>query len=308
MVKRGVQDKVQIYWCKECNIRFRNKRRKDKRLSDKVWFDYVFHKQTVRELADEYERDDKTIALLLHSQAVPEKAHSPRPIHLIVDTTFFGKRKDGSSWGVTLFRDFDQKENLWWSFVDTETKDVYLRGRIVLESLGYQILSVTADGFGGVAKVFEDLPFQLCQFHMMKTVTKYITTKPLTEAGQVFRALIKTLPYTDKKIFEKRFSWFLMKYFAFLNEKTWSNETGTYSYTHEKLRRAVFSVQRGLPYLFTYEKDGKIPKTTNSAESHFSHLKDVLRIHRGLSRAMKQKVIQTIFLASTIAPKRKKGG
>ena len=41
-----------------------------------------------------------------------KKEHRPRPIHLVVDATYFGKRMDDSAWGVVLFRDADEKENL----------------------------------------------------------------------------------------------------------------------------------------------------------------------------------------------------
>ena len=79
----------------------------------------------------------------------------------------------------------------------------------------------------------------------------------------------------------------------------------TYS---RRLRSAVQSFLRNLPHLFTYERYSqlKIPTTTNALESHFFHIKDIVRIHRGLSRTLKQKLIHTILLNSSIVQQKKK--
>lgn len=85
--------------------------------------------------------DEKTIHSYLQNYVVTEKNdHTPRPIHLVVDTTYFGKRRDGTSWGVMLFRDADKKENLWWKYVTTESSDGYREGKEFLERKGYLIL------------------------------------------------------------------------------------------------------------------------------------------------------------------------
>ncbi|HEX4799212.1 MAG TPA: hypothetical protein VFV22_01610 [Candidatus Paceibacterota bacterium] len=51
---------------------------------------------------------------------------------------------------MAVFRDFYGKEDFWWSYAHTETTSVYYEGRIYLEKFGYTIMSVTADGFGGI--------------------------------------------------------------------------------------------------------------------------------------------------------------
>ncbi len=38
-----------------------------------------------------------------------------------------------------------------------------------------------------------------------------------------------------------------------------------------------------LPYMFSYTRHLNVPKTSNSIESFFGHLKDHLRLHRRLS-------------------------
>jgi hypothetical protein len=94
----------------------------------------------------------------------------------------------------------------------------------------------------------------------------------------------------------------IQKYRDFLNHRSTVLHTGETFWTHENLRRACLSLQRLAGFLFTFEKDSKIPKTTNALEGQFSHIKDLIRIHRGTSRLHTQRIIETILLESTIAP------
>lgn len=176
-----------------------------------------------------------------------------------------------------------------------------------MEKLGYQILSVTGDGFGGLRAVFKDIPFQMCHVHMERIVTKGTTKKPILEAGKALLALVKTLHQKiDSESFKFYLNKYLEKYRNFLNEKTLNPLTGKTDWTHEPLRKAALSLLHFLPYLFTFEKNQNIPKTTNSLEGHFSHVRDVFRIHRGLKKKRAEKFLHSIFLASTIAPTKKK--
>ncbi len=294
---------MQTYWCKSCNGRFRSERRS--REPRELWHRYVFGKQTVRELEEQTGYNKKTIFKYLDEYVVPEKSHTPRPIHLVVDATYFGTRKNKGSWGVILFRDADQKENLWWKYVPHETALDYAEGKNFLLSLGYTILSVTSDGFLGLPRVFLDIPFQMCQFHMKQIVIRNVTTRPQTEAGKVILALAQTLTKTREDIFTRRLEEFHTRYVSFLCERT-THPDGTWSYTHDGVRRAYLSLVSWSEYLFTYRKHESIPNTTNTCDGHFSHIKDVVRIHRGLVKPFKQRVLNSILLESTIAPKKKK--
>lgn len=301
--KRGIERGLQTYSCNDCTRRFRNEHRGVS--PEDLWFAYVFHKQTIRELAESTGHDKKTLVTVIDAIVVPKKTHHPRPIHLVVDATYFGKRTDDTAWGVVLFRDADQKENLWWKYVDEERSLHYREGKEFLEGLGYVILSVTCDGFSRNIPVFMGIPLQMCHFHMKCIVIRGTTLKPQTEAGKVLLALIRTLTYTTKEEFTLRLRQFHVRYAVFLNEKTWHPEGG-WSYTHDGVRRAYLSVVHWYDYLFTCHTDRRIPNTTNTCDGHFSHVKDIVRIHRGLHKELKQKVIDAIFLESTIAPKRKK--
>ena len=235
-----------------------------------------------------------------------EKQHDPRHIHLVVDATFFGKRDTGQ-WGVVVFRDWDKKENLWWKFVDEESILTYKEGRTFLEETGYEVLSVTCDGFRGLINVFNGIPVQFCHFHQKQIIQRYVTRNPRLKAGKELLEIVKLLPMTTEKEFIVLLKEYLTQYKEFLNEKTTDPLTGRWYFTHKRLRSAIKSLTVNLPHLFTHRKYPhlNIPTTTNTLESHFSHLKDILRIHRGLSRNMKEKVIHAVFLNSSIVKKKR---
>lgn len=203
---------------------------------------------------------------------------------------------------MVVFRDFYGKEDLWWTYAHTETTSVYREGRAYLENLGYLIISVTADGFGGIRQAFSGIPYQMCHVHMERLLRKGTTRNPQTEAGKVLRALTLSLFDTDSAIFRRRYKDYLEKYRSFLNEKSFNGETGRSEWRHERLRTASLSVSVHLPYLFTSETDTKIPTTSNALEAHFRHVNEITAVHCGLARPQKQKLISTILLASTIAP------
>lgn len=266
----------------------------------------MFKKQVVRELIETYNLDKKTIHSFLEKYLLPIKVHNPRKLFVIVDAIYFRKKKNTEPWCAVVFRDPIKKENLWFGFGNTENHNLYLQGRIYLESLGYVFLGATGDGFSCIRKVFNNIPFQMCLVHMERIVVRKITRNPKLEAGQVLFALVKTLNSNSSLVFKERFSKYIEKYRDFLNEKTFHSESGQTSWTHKELRSAVLSVQMFLPYLFTYETVKEISQTTNSLEGHFSHVRDIVRIHRGISNALLRKILSSIFLASTIAPKDKK--
>lgn len=237
---------------------------------------------------------------------MPIKQHKPRAVYVIADATYFGLRKEWSSWCVVVARDMYTKENLWWTFAKTETASIYKQMRSDLEGLGYTILSVTGDGFGGIKTAFSGIRYQMYHVHMEHIVTKGTTKNPQTEAGQVLLALTKTLPETNSHTFRVRLRTYFERYTEFLNEKTLNIETGRMDWTHRELRKSAYSLANFFTDLFIYEHDCKIPKTTNSLEGHFRHINEVVAVHCGLKKSQKERVLHSILLAGTIAPSKEK--
>jgi len=306
IIKKGKKRGIQTYQCKDCKKYFSSKRRKHNIEIRKILKEYIFHKQTYREMKEQYHYSKQKLHNILRNYKVKEKIHNPRKVHLIVDTIWFGSKKNNNTFCVIVFRSEKEKENLYFSIEKQESKLNYFKGRKYLEQKGYTILSVTGDGFRGIKQAFQGIPYQMCHIHMERIVIRNTTRKPQTEAGQVLLALVKTLTYTNKKIFFERLRNFTFTYQDFLKEKTINPETGKWFYTHKRVRSAWKSLLFFSEDLFTYEKDKEIPKNTNSLEGHFSHVRDLMNIHRSLSFKLKVKILYIIFLASTTAPTKEK--
>lgn len=267
-------------------------KRRPERLQKKLWKEYVWGKQSLKQLSDKHSKSISTIRKNLDLIVVEKRKHTPQKIHIIADVVFFGRK-----YGVCVFRSPKLKENLCWARVETETPFVYLSGRKRLESLGYEITSITIDGKRGVASVFRDIPVQMCLFHQLQIITRYLTRKPKLKASIELRKLSQTLTKTTEEIFTQELSNWYERWKDFLNEKTINPETGRWFFTHKRLRSAYKSLITNLPHLFTYQKYPKlnIPTTTNSLDGSFSYLKTLLRIHRGQTQMRRKKMIDEIL-------------
>lgn len=261
----------------------------------------MFGKQTLRELSEQEKVSKLSLKQRFEKIKLPQKTHNPRPVPIVVDCTFFGT-KETTQWGVIVFRDSNEGENLWWRFIDDEKIRYYLQGREALLELGYEIQSVTLDGFRGLASTFSNYPVQFCHFHQKQIIRRYVTKNPRLVAGVELKEVVEMLGEVPQIEFSRYLQAYINYHRDFLNQKTTDPLTGEQTYTHARLRSAIRSLLTNLPNLFTYEKysEAHIPTTTNSLESHFSHIKDVVRVHRGLKRSVKEKLIETILLNSSI--------
>lgn len=305
--RNGKARGIQTYLCRTCAFRFSSGRRKNPKRLKKLWGSYVFGKQTVKQLSVSFSMDKRSVSALLKRHLNPAKKHYPRPVHLVVDGTYFGQRKEGRSWCTIVARDPYKQENLLWTFEETEMTSAYVWIREGLEAFGYIILSVTGDGFSGIKSAFHGIPYQMCHVHMERLIIQGTTRHPIIEAGQVLLALVRTLHQkTNSHLFHTRLQEYVERYRDFLNEKTIHPLSGEQSWTHEELRRAVYALMRHEKYLFTYEHNKNIPKTTNSLEGHFRHVKKLIHVHHGVSRKNAQRILHSVFLASTTAPNKKR--
>ena len=125
-------------------------------------------------------------------------------------------------------------------------------------------------------------------------MTTKLNRKPKLGAGKELRKISLNLTNTTEKIFTKKLNSWYKKYNNFLEEKTLNIETGKSSYTHKRLRSAYNSLSKNLPHLFTYQEypEFNIPNTTNSLDGGvFSHLKTLLKNHRGLGVELREKMV-----------------
>jgi len=211
---------------------------------------------------------------------------------LVIDTTYFKR-----TFGVLVLRDVYGKENLFWKFVEYETIAHYQEGVDELKKQGFKILGITADGRRGIFTAFPGIPVQMCQFHQKQIVKKYITSNPILPAGIELKVITDRLVVTDKASFDHWLNQWFFKWKDFLNERTKDPSTGRKHFTHSRLRSAYISLRTNLPYLFTCEEyfHLKMPNTCNSLDGTFSHLKDKVRVHRGLKLNRKKKLIEELL-------------
>ena len=293
-IRKGFQEGHQRWFCKQCKKKFQANRTAPPS-QEELFCLYVFNKQTLKELSAEFHLNTHEIQKYIDDIILLEKKHDPRPIALTVDATFFG------SFCVIVFRDVVKKENLWWTFCEDEWNLYYERGKNILLSLGYTFVSVTADGLPGLPAVFNEIPFQYCHFHAKKNITKYLTLHPKTTAGLALRGLMQSIHTFTLWTFREALNDWIARHGLFLKEKTY-HPNGAWSYTHRRLKSALNSMIHMMPYLFTYQQYPlkNIPKTTNSLEGHFHHIKVRVSVHHGLSIERKKKIIAAILLWGTV--------
>lgn len=234
----------QLYKCHACGRQFLGGNRIE---AAELWREYSELKQTYAQLADRYGCSSRTIKRKLDAYTPPKGTPSIGRVVVMMDTTYWGRK-----YGVMLFKDALTDRDLLWYFVKNETNALYAQGIAELERMGYEVQAVVFDGRKGLPKMFPDKKVQLCQFHQQKTVRKYITKYPKTEAAMELKQMVDMLTETDKESFEGMFRNWREKWNDYLQERTTDPETGKSHYTHKKLRSAYLSVKRNLPLLFTW--------------------------------------------------------
>jgi len=205
-----------------------------------------------------------------------------------MDTTYWGRR-----FGVMLFKDSITKENLLKYYIKSETNAKYKNGIEKLKSEGFEIIAIVCDGRRGLINSFENTPVQMCQFHQVVIIRRYLTMNPKLPASIELVKIVSLMKQTDKESFIGALNEWYFKWKSFLNERTINEETGRSFYTHKNLRSAYRSLKTNLKWLFTWYDyiDLNIPNTTNAIDGHFADLKNKLRNHNGLSLERKKKFI-----------------
>lgn len=197
-----------------------------------------------------------------------------------------------------LFRAANLNRNIYWFSVPYETIADYIKGVVYLEQQGWTIQAIVCDGRKGVKHALSgSYPIQMCQFHQLAIVTRYLSRNPILPAAQELRAFALTLAVTTEETFGKKLEEWHEKWQGFLKERTINPETKRWCYTHRRVRATYRSLKENLPFLFTHHKylELKIPNTTNSLDGCISHLRDKLRAHRGLKLTQRLKITEELL-------------
>ena len=214
------------------------------------------------------------------------------PVALTFDGTFFGR-----GYGLLIYR--AQGRNIYWQEIESERICDMEAGLLHLRDQGWRFSSITIDGRKGaislVNRLFSDMPVQLCLFHQKAIVRRYLTGHPKTLCGKELRALVAFLGFIPEKIFMDCLDDLRKRYADFLKERNELNQ-----FKHRRLRSALRSLRSNAPYLFTYERfpERGIPHTTNSCDGSFAHWKNKVKIHRGLRKERRAKMIAFLLSKS----------
>lgn len=279
----------QLFKCRSCGKQFRGGSRLDNAL---LWQQYAAGKQTYAQLAERYGCSTKTIQRRLDNVKLQKQSTFEAAVNLLIDTTYFGR-----GFGVMVFQDSISGQYLYKQYVRTETNKLYVDGFAEIVRRGISVQAVICDGRQGLTKLFGAIPLQMCQFHQIQIITRYLTKKPKSAAARELRVLAGQLTRVDEQTFRYGMERWLELWGDYLNERSVSALTGNSFYTHRRLRSAWLSLKRNLPWLFTCEhyRELMIPNTTNGLDGAFADLKNKLRNHNGLSQARKMKFIDHYF-------------
>lgn len=213
-------------------------------------------------------------------------------VTIVADATFFGRRSDRL--GTLVFKDVVSGKIIANKHIERENADDYKQLIDELINKGFIIQGAVVDGKRGVIRAFRDIPVQMCHFHQIAIVKRYLTIRPKLEASIDLLKICRKLTFLTQDRFSDALNIWYLKYKSFLDEKTLNVKTNRLTPTHARLVSAYRSLNTNLPYLFTYKnhKGFNIPNTTNHLDGGvFSQLKKLIKLHQGLAKKRKVKLI-----------------
>lgn len=214
-----------------------------------LWDEYCSGKQTYEQLAGKYGCSARTIQRKIDCVEIHKNRTFNSVANVILDTTYFGRL-----FGVMVFKDSLSSRYLLVRYVKYETNELYLQGIEEISRRGIHIQAIICDGRKGLLTLFEGIPVQMCQFHQVQIVMRYLTKKPKLEAAKELRLVCLKLTKSNQAEFVKLLDNWYLNWKECLNQRGISSVSGKSFYTHKRLRSAYLSLKRNLPWLFTFEQ------------------------------------------------------
>ena len=281
-----------MYKCKNCGKQFIGGKRRNK---SQVITDYIEGKQTLRQLALRYDVSERTIRRDLTGMRFVHSISKYKDVTVQLDTTYWGRH-----FGLMVIKDALRNKILWHKYVRNETIAQYIEGISWLKSQGFKIYGAVIDGMRGLAQALYPTPVQMCQFHQILIIRRYLTQEPDLEASVQLLDLVKSITRMDKESFIGAFNEWYEKYKDVLNERVHDKriKRNMPPYMRPRLRSAYLSLRRNMPLLWTFydHPETGLPNTNNGIEGLFSDLKGKLRVHRGISKDNRKKLLDEYIL------------
>lgn len=300
VIKWGSRSGHQRYRCKNCGLFFCNSRQ-DIRLSNRfIWFErWILGKQTLRQLSTHSGYSERSLRRWFDDYLgrYPEwEIRRSEKLNLMIDGTFFANKVC-----LVLYRDNNVKATILYRLTDGEWEDELREDLENILSLGVQIESVTTDGARSIIKaVRKSCPeaiVQRCTVHVQRECLIWLTRNPQSNAGRELRRIVCRLNSITDRL---QWGYWVVdlvrweeRHREYLNQKTIPDDDPRRAwFTHKMVRKAFVHIRRALPDMFHYLDNPAIPKSTNSLESFFGHLKQNISLHRGLSKVHYQNYVK----------------
>lgn len=207
-----------------------------------------------------------------------------------------------------IHRNVTTKENLWWSFMKSESYESIARdcAMLVQQLHGRLPVGAVSDWKGAIVSAvishFGSIPHQRCLAHVDRQAKRLLPKHSPFAATLALRRIASMLIWVeqpnDPHVWHTSLARWEQQYGYMLKEKTITptGMTRHWWYTHGNLRRAWRLLTSDQPPLFVFLTNRLIPKTNNALEGVNSNLKQKLGDHRGMSVAR-----QTAFLSWYLA-------
>lgn len=290
VIKWGIQCGCQRFKCKDCGTCF-TPTRPDVSASNRfVWFrKWVSGKQRIEDIAKESGYSSRQLHRWFdeYLKDAPEcKIQHRKAYRVLIDGTWFDENHC-----LIVYRDAVSKSTLYYRFAKDENEYEIIQDLQMFKALRLHISSFTTDGGQDIIRAIKYVyPYtvrQRCVVHIERECLVWLTQHPRTSAGIKLRRLVCQISHieteNDKLYWIKELNQWHEEYEDFINQKSVNQETGEMTFTHDSVRKAYTHLDRAVSNMFKYIDNPDVPKNTNSLESFFGHLKDNLRIHRGLS-------------------------
>ncbi len=119
---------------------------------------------------------------------------------------------------------------------------------------------------------------QMCQFHMLQIVRRYLTGNPKMKASIDLMLIMREMKHLTKEVFEAEYAAWKERYTEFLNKRV-THKDGKSCYLHRKVRMVVHSIDFFTCLtcsLFQCPECAGMPNTNNKIEGTFYRLEEVV--------------------------------
>jgi hypothetical protein len=132
--------------------------------------------------------------------------------NVLVDTNYFRRKL-----GVMVFKDRLSGQILYKQYVKQETNKLYFSGIEEIAKSGIKVQAIICDGRMELLQLFGNIPIQMCNFHQIAILRRFLTKKSKMQANKELWEHVVLLAKTDKEGFEGWLTAGHVKWGAFLN-------------------------------------------------------------------------------------------